>query len=523
MNILFKGRVLETPLSYNAMTACFIQRSHLDRKSIWNCYGKPDFEEVLSNPHIVHFSREIKPWHKRCTHPWSKYYWHYLKETPWKHLKSKKYQPAGNHSFITKLFEIIKTHIKETRYLRASALFLRPLLERIFYKIKYLLQIILGKLIQKRANKLLKIVLENNKLELEDNVSPLRRFKLKKPVIGFAFPRKAHAFYFEEILNCQFVDNINDASVAFIWGISCGWRKYQFLKKVVKRAIPIVIVEDGLIRSCKIGNVPGLSIIFDHAGVYYNDSIGSVIDKFLEQKWKITKEQKIQSKRAIDFIISNHLSKYNLVQPEIVNFNVNHKYKSVSLVLDQRKGDASIAGARASGKSFKKMLKDAIKENPHGLILVKIHPDAIMLSRYTGYFTHLISKNLGNNVRIITRNINPISLIMAVDKVYTVSSGMGFEALMCEKKVYCYGHSFYSGRGLTVDRVVDKGKVLKKRTVEEIFYAAYIKYTHYFNPNKFIPCDIFETMKCILEERGIPYLNDNHILIPDPSLSIESS
>jgi capsular polysaccharide export protein len=89
-------------------------------------------------------------------------------------------------------------------------------------------------------------------------------------------------------------------------------------------------------------------------------------------------------------------------------------------------------------------------------------------------------------VNLISDYINPISLLENFDEVWTVSSQMGFEALMLGKKVRCYGTPFYAGYGLTED--MDSNDVLTfrntyPRTLEEIFYNAYIRYASYFNYN----------------------------------------
>jgi capsular polysaccharide export protein len=62
---------------------------------------------------------------------------------------------------------------------------------------------------------------------------------------------------------------------------------------------------------------------------------------------------------------------------------------------------------------------------------------------------------------------------------------MGFEALMCAKTVVCFGVPWYGGWGLTDDRVKDSPawtRRTKRRTVDELFAAAYLHYTLYLNP-----------------------------------------
>ena len=44
-------------------------------------------------------------------------------------------------------------------------------------------------------------------------------------------------------------------------------------------------------------------------------------------------------------------------------------------------------------------------------------------------------------------------IALTVDEVHTMTSLGGFEALLREKKVHCYGLPFYSNWGLTVDHL----------------------------------------------------------------------
>ena len=188
----------------------------------------------------------------------------------------------------------------------------------------------------------------------------------------------------------------------------------NMLRKVIKHRLPFVIAEDGFIRSLSIGTgengQPGLSCLMDHRGVYYDDALGSLIHHLLDSPWQMTGQEREKAQKAISFIVSNGLSKYNLMAPSTKVFNAQGRYESVCLLLDQRRGDQSVVYARANAFSFKRMLRDAVRENPKGLILIKIHPDAI-LTEHGGYFTDMLSYPKRDNIHILSENINPISLL----------------------------------------------------------------------------------------------------------------
>ena len=296
--------------------------------------------------------------------------------------------------------------------------------------------------------------------------------------------------HFEESTGCFLTPEVSEASVALMFGTGYSPIRCMFLRLVIKHKLPFVIVEDGFIRSVmpittRLAKTQpdemtdGLSYIVDHKGVYIDAGKGSVISDFLNSDWQISTEEKRSTTNAMTYIKEKSLSKYNVVKPKIINFNSNNEYNSVVLVIDQCKGDKSISGAKANNRTFQRMLKEAVDENPDSLILVKTHPDESLGGR-RGYFSSYSPNQ--SNIRMLYENLNPISLLQAVDKVYVVSSQMGMEALSCGKKVICYGLAFYSGWGLTVDRGIGSCGRLRKRTLEELLYTAYLKFAYYFNP-----------------------------------------
>ncbi len=85
---------------------------------------------------------------------------------------------------------------------------------------------------------------------------------------------------------------------------------------------------------------------------------------------------------------------------------------------------------------------------------------------------------------------------------------MGFEALMLKQECVCYGMPFYAGWGLTQDKQMCKRR-LKKRSLEEVFCAAYILYSEYFNPYLNQKSDIFDTIYTLAKYKKIEQANSN--------------
>ncbi|MBD3798215.1 MAG: capsule polysaccharide transporter, partial [Campylobacterales bacterium] len=139
----------------------------------------------------------------------------------------------------------------------------------------------------------------------------------------------------------------------------------------------------------------------------------------------------------------------------------------------------------------------AIEENPNAKIYIKIHPDVLSGKKKSD----IDLDALDGRVQVLTENVNPISLLKYFDKVYTKTSGMGFEALLVGCECVCFGMPFYAGWGVTDDRSKCERRK-RKLSVEEIFAAAYILYTRYHNPYTNKPSDIFDTIETIVQMRS---------------------
>lgn len=269
----------------------------------------------------------------------------------------------------------------------------------------------------------------------------------------------------------------------------------------------ILIAGDSFLRSvypfsyyssCKNKNyVKGISITFDDITAFFDSTKASRLEQMLNDKELVLSDKQINRARyCIDYIINNHLTKYN-AQPIFVP-NYGRPGKKKILVVDQKFGDMSIALGMANEKTFKDMLQHAINNNPDADILIKSHPDFIY-GKQKSYYNKFNAKY--NNVYFITEPINPISLIQYCDKVYVCSTQFGFESLMCGKETHVFGMPFYAGWGLTHDNI-KLDRRTNKRTLEEIFYITYIEYSYYVNPNTGKQCEIEEAMEYLINLRN---------------------
>lgn len=293
----------------------------------------------------------------------------------------------------------------------------------------------------------------------------------------------------------------------YIWGIRPEPEKTIKIQKNIPLNNKMYIIEDSFLRSVstvtnklsgdnnKYFNSCGYTI--DDLSHYVDATRPSRMELTLNSDWEINDEQLQRVRKLIKSIVSNKVTKYNH-QP-IFKPDIGRKGVEKVLVIDQAYGDYSIIKGMANDSTFEKMLDKAIKDNPNSDIIIKTHPDALgkVSLRPKCYYQNI---KLKDNLYRLTDAINPISLLEYVDKVYVCSSQFGFEALMCGKEVNTFGMPFYAGWGLTKD-VKKCDRRTRTRTLEEVFYIAYIMFSLYINPNTSQPCEIEDAIDLLIEHR----------------------
>ncbi|HEF6351297.1 TPA: capsular polysaccharide biosynthesis protein [Campylobacter jejuni] len=298
---------------------------------------------------------------------------------------------------------------------------------------------------------------------------------------------------------------INKDDLFFGWGRKKSGLKAMNLAK--KYNTKFILLEDGFIRSLNLGveNSPSFSMVKDDIGIYYDATMPSKLENLLNT-YEFKGEEIKQAKKAIELIKKYKISKYNN------NLDIPDDYfqkdEKRVLIIAQTANDASLEFGIAKDFKTVDMIKDAIKENPDSKIYIKIHPDVLSGKKQSD----LDINSLPKECILISENFNPIALLEFFDKVYTKTSGMGFEALIQECECVCYGMPFYAGWGLTKDKLECKRR-MQKRSLEEVFYAAYILYSEYFNPYLNQKSNIFDTIQTLAKYKSIEKANSNRLFM----------
>ncbi|WP_433850525.1 capsular polysaccharide biosynthesis protein [Brucella pseudogrignonensis] len=237
---------------------------------------------------------------------------------------------------------------------------------------------------------------------------------------------------------------------------------------------PFFALEDGFVRSVGLGQrgEPPLSIIMDANGIYYDATQPSDLELRVNDLSHVKRFDTLRARSAMNLLKASRISKYNQTGKDA---GLGVKQEGYVLVIDQTKDDPSITYGQASSKTFADMLIAAKRENPGQKIVVKTHP-GVLAGVAKGHYSPDVDQ-----VEFLVSNINPWILLEGASKVYTVTSGMGMEALIAGKPVRCFGAPYYAGYGLTLDEL-ELPRRRKDVSLERLFSAAYLEYPIYYDP-----------------------------------------
>ena len=237
----------------------------------------------------------------------------------------------------------------------------------------------------------------------------------------------------------------------------------------------LVHIEDALLRSLhpgRVGSEPPVGLTIDRQRPYFDSAGPSDLETLLAQNPLDDAALLTRAKHNIARIQRLHLSKYNdfdltLPPPE----------PGYVLVIDQTRDDASIAYGGGSVAAFREMLVFAQQDHPAARILIKSHPETVAGAR-VGHFG---PEHLTDRMELVTAPYSPYALLEGAIAVYTVSSGLGFEAIMAGHRPVVFGQPFYAGWGLTEDhQPVDRRQ--RQLTRAQLFAGAMMLYPRWYDP-----------------------------------------
>ncbi len=265
-----------------------------------------------------------------------------------------------------------------------------------------------------------------------------------------------------------------------VWGASPT--SHRGLHMAERYEAPLLRVEDAFLRSLLPGRAgePPIGLNLDRSGVHFDPRRVSDLEHLLATAPLDDTATLNRARDCMARIQAAHLSKYAAVDPEIAPPSPGYV-----LVVDQTQGDASVTASGADRAVFLDMLIRAQEEHPGTRVVIKTHPET-RLGHRPGYFSQ---DDAGRRVSLCTDAVSPWRLLEGAVAVYTVSSQLGFEAILAGHRPHVFGQPFYVGWGLSVDYnpVPRRSRQL---TRAQLFQGAMMDYPVWYDPYEDCLCDL---------------------------------
>ena len=248
-------------------------------------------------------------------------------------------------------------------------------------------------------------------------------------------------------------------------------------------AFPTTRIEDGFLRSRGLGATltPPLSLVADRLGIYYDPRAPSQLEQMIADTVTLRPDQKARAERLRQQVIGAGLTKYNAGQTAAEITGTRR-----ILVPGQVEDDASILTAAGDIKTNLALLTAVRRANPDAIILYKPHPDVEAGLRLGA----VPDRDAAASADRVLTNTDPGTLLTQIDEVWTMTSLLGFEALLRNKRVVTYGAPFYAGWGLTHDLGRPPTRRVARPDLLGLLYATLIAYPRYFDPVTRLPCPV---------------------------------
>ncbi len=260
-------------------------------------------------------------------------------------------------------------------------------------------------------------------------------------------------------------------------------------------------MEDGFLRSRGLGAAltPPLSLVLDRPSLYFDPSIESQLDRLIAKSDDLPLAETERSERLVARIRRAKLTKYNISG----DFPQISESSRKILVVGQVEDDASVVHGAHEVKTNLDLLAAVRRQNPDACLVWKPHPDveaelrsgAVSGDQMSGLADHTLPAASAD------------AAIEAVDEVWTITSTLGFEALLRGKPVTCLGMPFYGGWGLTNDLAPRPAHRTASPTLAGLAHACLIGYPRYFDPRDGRPISPEDAVYLLSEGIEMPPVN----------------
>ena len=270
-------------------------------------------------------------------------------------------------------------------------------------------------------------------------------------------------------------------------------------------------IEDGFLRSIGLGAgfVTAASLAIDQRGIHYDALPPSDLENALEHA-DLSADEIATGAVIRQRILEARLSKYKLAADTAPDDEARAIRRAagdrpIVLVPGQVGDDASILkivsetiDLATSDNVNVALLARARARNPDAFLVFKQHRD-VGAGLRSGAVLAAQAAGLGAHVAT-TPDI--VALIDSADRIESISSLAGFEALLRGKAVACHGVPFYAGWGLTEDLAAIPPRRTRRRTLDELVAIAFTRYTRHVHPYWRRECTCLELIDGLDRQRG---------------------
>ncbi|MGR3512683.1 MAG: capsular polysaccharide biosynthesis protein [Paracoccaceae bacterium] len=261
-------------------------------------------------------------------------------------------------------------------------------------------------------------------------------------------------------------------------------------------------MEDGFLRSRGLGAalIPPASLVLDTPSLYFDPTQSGRLDRLVDAAEQLPAGEIERSHRLIRKITRKDLTKYN-IQSEAPDIATD---RQKVLVVGQVEDDASMRLGASETRTNLDLLRRAREENPDAYLMWKPHPDVEAGLRQGD----IPSAAVDELADMVLQNVGAHQAIAVADEVWTITSTLGFEALLRGVPVTCLGMPFYAGRGLTTDRVARPAhREDQSVTLEAFVHACLIGYPRYFDPRDGAPISPEAAVDLLATDLDLPTVN----------------
>lgn len=262
------------------------------------------------------------------------------------------------------------------------------------------------------------------------------------------------------------------------------------LRKAAAQAqVPLWRIEDGFLRSVGLGAqlLPAASLVLDDLGIYFDPTRESRLERQIAAREILPAHAETRAKTLIEKIVTARLTKYNVGEGARIPAP---QGRLRVLVPGQVEDDASIRLGTTDTRTNLDLLRRARAHFPDAFITYKPHPD-VEIGLRTGAIPQAELDSLADHV---AREMSAAEAIDQSDIVWTMTSLMGFEALLRGRQVHCLGMPFYAGWGLTTDHGPGCPRRTARPSLEGLVHAALIDYPRYFDAETGLACPVEVTL-----------------------------